>query len=80
MFVSAEISYYPLSEDFTAPIDRFIKLVNDSGLQVEPGPMSTVLTGEFETLMALLTSTMAKLMNDYPSVFTIKLSNACIPK
>ena len=79
MFVSAEISCYPLSDDFTAPIDRFIGLVRESGLDYETGSMSTVVSGEYDAVMAFLTGAMADLMTDYPSVFTLKISNACLP-
>ncbi len=79
MFVSAEISCYPLSDDFTTSIDRFIALVGESGLDFETGSMSTVLSGEFSAVMAFLTGAMADLMADHPAVFTLKISNACLP-
>lgn len=80
MYVSVEISCYPLSDDFTAPIDRFLRLIDESGLDREAGTMSTVLSGELAEVMAFLTTSMAGLMADHPAVFTLKISNACIAR
>ena len=77
MFVSAEVSFYPLSDDFTTPIDRFLALVEASGLDHDTGAMSTVINGEYEAVMGLLTVAMEGLMDDWPSVFNLKISNAC---
>ena len=80
MIVSAEISYYPLAEDFTSPIARFIEELSGEDLEITIGTMSTSLTGEYSILMKTLTHAMKQLMTDYPSVFTIKISNSCIVK
>lgn len=78
MFVSAEISCYPLSDDFSTPIDHFVEQVRNSGLKYEAGSMSTVISGEYGAVMDFLNGAMASLMRDYPSVFTLKISNACV--
>ena len=78
MYVSAEISYYPLGGELNAPIDRFLERVRESGLDCDTSAMSTVITGEFGALMDLLRDAMGELMEDHPSVFTLKISNACI--
>ncbi|MFW5832154.1 MAG: thiamine-binding protein [Prolixibacteraceae bacterium] len=77
MFVSVEISYYPLVEKFEEPIHRFIQKINDENIGIETGSMSTVITGEYTIIMNLLTETMDELMQQYPSVFTLKISNSC---
>ena len=77
MIVSLEISYYPLVNEFTNPVNEFIEKISNDALEIETGKMSTIITGEYTILMKILTETMEKLMEKHPSVFTIKLSNTC---
>ena len=78
MNVSIEISYYPLVEDFTVPINNFVRQLTNSNIIIETGKMSTIIIGEFSEVMRLLPKAMSELMNNYPSVFNIKISNACM--
>lgn len=78
MIVSVEISYYPLAEDFTTPVEIFIQQISNTGLTVEPGKMSTIITGELNEVMRQLTTLTGNLMDKYPSVFTLKISNSCL--
>ena len=78
MNVSIEINYYPLVEDFTVPINNFVRQLTNSNIIIETGKMSTIIIGEFSEVMRLLTKAMSELMNNYPSVFNIKISNACM--
>lgn len=78
MTISAEISYYPLSGDFEQPVDQFIQHLRDEGLEFEMGTMSTLITGPYEKIMHCLTTSMQDLMEHHPSVFTLKISNACV--
>jgi uncharacterized protein YqgV (UPF0045/DUF77 family) len=80
MIVSVEISYYPLIEDYNKPIDNFIRKIDNPGITLNTGTMSTVVTGDYVEVMQLLTQAMGDLMNDYPSVFNLKISNSCIIK
>jgi len=77
MIISAEISYYPLSDDYTTPIDHFIQALSKSNIKVETGKMSTTLTGDYNEIMELVTESMDALMQKYPSIFNIRISNAC---
>lgn len=77
MFTTVEISYYPLSQDYEQPIDSFLAALSASGLEVEIGAMSTLVSGEYSDIMQTITKAMEKLMADYPSVFNLKISNAC---
>ncbi|WP_299989493.1 thiamine-binding protein [uncultured Pontibacter sp.] len=77
MMVTLEISYYPLTEDFSTPINHLLELLQRTKFTVEIGTMSTLITGEYDELMPHLTKVMGELMAQYPSVFNIKLSNAC---
>jgi len=77
MIISVEISYYPLTNDFSAPVNELLDLLEKSKLQVEPGKMSTIITGQFSEVFKLLESSLYKLFEKYPSVFTMKVSNTC---
>lgn len=77
MIITLEISYYPLSENFNDLISLFIEKLSSELVKVEVGLMSTVVIGEYDEVMKLLTTTMKELMDQYPSVFSIKIANAC---
>ena len=77
MIITVEISYYPLADNYTGIIDRFINEISVEGITVEVGKMSTVLIGKYDRIMKILTGSMKKIMEDYPSVFNLKISNAC---
>lgn len=56
MKITVELSYYPFREDFRASISDFVKQLDGSdGLSVTIGATSSVITGEFDTVMARLT-------------------------
>jgi uncharacterized protein YqgV (UPF0045/DUF77 family) len=75
MYTTVEISYYPLSHEFIQPVEQF--LAELANLQVEVGTMSSLVSGEYKDIMQTLIPAMEKLMQAYPSVFTLKISNAC---
>ncbi len=77
MIITIEISYYPLTEEYHIPINTFIQTLSSAGLTVETGKMSSVITGEYENVMKSLTVSMKHLMEQYPSVFSMKISNSC---
>lgn len=77
MIVTIEISVYPLTENYSTPVDLFIEMVSNKGLKVEPGKMSSLITGELSEVMRVLENTMNHLMSIYPCVFNFKISNAC---
>lgn len=78
MIVTVEISYYPLSDNYNAPISDFIdKLIKNNKIKVDPGKMSSTITGEYSEVMNTLSSAMKDLMESNASVFNIKISNAC---
>ncbi|RUA24859.1 MAG: hypothetical protein DSY76_07340 [Bacteroidetes bacterium] len=78
MIITIEISYYPLNGDITEPINRFVEKLKVEGIKVETGIMSSVITGEFDTVMKSLSKSMKEVMDKYPSVFNIKISNSCL--
>jgi uncharacterized protein YqgV (UPF0045/DUF77 family) len=55
MFVTAQVSLYPLGQtEFLPPIDAVIATLQDSGLEVRVGPMSTLVAGEEDVVFAAL--------------------------
>ncbi|MFW5821554.1 MAG: hypothetical protein ACOCWA_09695 [Bacteroidota bacterium] len=78
MIITAEISYYPLSGDIDRPILTFIEeLKYQKDITVETGRMSTLVSGDYTKVMSIISDTMGRLMQEYPSVFNLKISNAC---
>ncbi|MBN2646236.1 MAG: hypothetical protein JXR44_00445 [Thiotrichales bacterium] len=79
MQVSIDISFYPLQEDYKAPITDFIRrLQGDPEIRVSQNSMSTSLHGDYAQLMALLEREIAQSLSVLPhSVFVLKLSAAC---
>lgn len=58
MYLSVQLSYYPLSEDYKPPIREVIARLQASGLEVYPNRMSTQVFGEFDAVMAVLSDTL----------------------
>lgn len=53
MRITAELSLYPLREDFIAPIQRFIRVLEAGGrIEVRSNQLSTQLRGELDDVMA----------------------------
>ena len=78
MKISIEISYYPLKDDYSNPVKEFIHAIADnSRVMTDPGVMSTIISGDYEDVMLLLVKTIKPIMEKYPSVFTLKITNAC---
>jgi len=78
MHITIEISYYPLLERYEDPVAEFVALLEQyHDVEAEIGTMSTLVSGEYEPVMALLTDAMHQLMGKYPSVFNLKVSNSC---
>ena len=77
MIITAEISYYPLLDNYAAAVKEFLTEINKSGIDVEVGTMSTILTGEFVAVMKVLNEGMSLVLEKYPSVFNVKISNSC---
>lgn len=78
MNVSLEISYYPLMEGYSDAVKEFIRLLeNHKNITLESGTMSSTVYGEYKVVMDLLTQSLKPLMEQYPSVFVLKISNAC---
>jgi len=77
MKTSAEISYYPLNQEYVPPIREFIDRINTyEGLTVRTNGMSTQIFGEYDILMNALTIEIRDSFNHPHSVFVMKIINA----
>jgi len=52
MFLSVQISCYPLREDYKSAILEVIERLRQTGLEVHSNRMSTQVFGEFDAVMA----------------------------
>ena len=77
MIVTIEISYYPLTADYNLAIQNFIDQLAEKDVLLEIGQMSTLITGDYQVVMDILNKTMGEIMEQYPSVFNLKISNSC---
>jgi uncharacterized protein YqgV (UPF0045/DUF77 family) len=77
MQVLAEISMYPLSREYDAPILEFIgKLRSHQNIDVTPGETSTVIRGEYEVVMDVLRSEIRPALDGaVRTAFVIKVLN-----
>lgn len=58
MFLSVQLSYYPLNDEYKVPIKALIKRLESSGLEVYPNRMSTQIFGDYDEVMAIVSDTM----------------------
>lgn len=78
MHITVEISYYPLTDQYDQPVLELLELLKDQAdIAIETGTMSTLIAGEYSVVMDLLNNCMKQLMQRYPSVFNLKIANAC---
>ena len=55
MPVAVQVSLYPLRQTELSPaIDRALAVFRGSGLEVTPGPMSTIIAGDDDAVFAAL--------------------------
>jgi len=78
MKITLEISYYPLVDKYSVPVKKLIgKMKENEKVTVESGVMSTLISGNYSDVMDMVITQIEPLMKEYPSVFNIKISNAC---
>ncbi|MDX1634925.1 MAG: YkoF family thiamine/hydroxymethylpyrimidine-binding protein [Marinobacter sp.] len=74
MFLSVQLSYYPLADDFKPPIKALIARLEQSGLEVYPNRMSTQIFGDFDEVMKVLSETLRWSFETYgKAVFTANI-------
>lgn len=73
MYISVELSYYPLADEYLTPISTLIDKLKASELEVHPNRMSTQIFGDHETVMRVLGELMAWSFEEYgKAVFVAK--------
>lgn len=78
MNVQAEVSLYPLrTSDLGGAIDQFLGKLKAAGLTVQPGNMSSMMTGDADSVFAAVGTAFQAAAADAPVVLVMKVSNAC---
>jgi tRNA-Thr(GGU) m(6)t(6)A37 methyltransferase TsaA len=76
--IAAQVSLYPLSQEHLAPaIEEALWVFREHGLDVEPGAMSTVITGEPLVLFIALQEAFRRAAESGHVVMIVTFSNAC---
>ena len=76
--IAAQVSLYPLRQDTLSPaIDEALDVFRAHGLHVEPGAMSSLITGEDATLFAALQEAFLQVAGQGQVVLVATFSNAC---
>jgi uncharacterized protein YqgV (UPF0045/DUF77 family) len=78
MALTAQVSLYPLRQPHLAPaIDRALDVFRAHGLDVDAGIMSSLITGEDETVFSALKEAFQAVSQQGNVVMVVTLSNAC---
>ena len=78
MHVSAQISLYPLRQGHLSPaIQEMQDTLAAAGLDVTPGPMSTLVTGDGAAVFDALKTAFLRAAATGHIVMTATISNAC---
>ena len=78
MFIAAQVSLYPLRQNrFSPTISRATAILKQHGLNVEPGSMSSVVSGEDEALFDGLKEAFQQITAEGEVVMLTAFSNAC---
>jgi uncharacterized protein YqgV (UPF0045/DUF77 family) len=77
MYISVELSFYPLREDFKPPVNDVIaKLQSFTNIEIHANRMSTQLFGEFKDVTEALNKTVEWSFSHYGfAVFVAKFMN-----
>jgi uncharacterized protein YqgV (UPF0045/DUF77 family) len=78
MFLSAQLSLYPLRQPLLSQaIGAALGILKEHGLEVIPGTMSSVATGDDDDLFAAIKEIFRKGAEQGDLVMVVALSNAC---
>lgn len=76
MKTSIDISYYPLNQEYKAPIKDFINdLKKHDTIVVKPNNMSTQVFGEYDDIMKAVTTCIRNAFELPDSTFVLKIVN-----
>ena len=74
MYLSVQLSWYPLNEEYKEPSRTLIARLEQTALEVYPGRMSTEIFGDYDEVMSVLSDTMKWSFATYgKSVFVAKI-------
>ena len=77
MFIAAQVSIYPLRQARLSPaIERAQAAFRARGLSVQPGPMSTTVSGEDDAVFQALEEAFRETALETEAVMTVTVSNA----
>jgi len=78
MFISAQISLYPLKEQKLSPIiEEAWKILEENQLDLEKGAMSTVVAGEENRVFTAIREVFLKTAEKGAVSMVVTYSNAC---
>jgi uncharacterized protein YqgV (UPF0045/DUF77 family) len=76
--IAAQVSLYPLHQaSLSWAIEKALRILRKHGLEIEPGAMSTIITGNNETVFAALQETFSYVAAQGQVVMIVTFSNAC---
>jgi uncharacterized protein YqgV (UPF0045/DUF77 family) len=76
--ISVQVSLYPLRQAAIGPlIEESLEIFRQHGLDVHPGPMSSVLNGEDEQVFAALRAAFLATAANGEVVMITTISNSC---
>lgn len=76
--ISAQVSLYPLGqEDLSSAIDEALRILREHGLEVNPGSMSTLISGDDEAIFSALQAALRRTSEQGRVVMVVTFSNAC---
>ena len=76
--IAAQVSLYPLRQESLSPaIDEALHIFRAHGLHVEPGAMSSLITGDTVTIFAALQGAFCRVAGQGQVVMVATFSNAC---
>jgi tRNA-Thr(GGU) m(6)t(6)A37 methyltransferase TsaA len=76
--IAAQVSLYPLRQASLSPaIEAAVRIFRKHGLEVESGAMSTIITGDDETVFAALQEAFRSVAAQGQVVMIVTFSNAC---
>ena len=77
MIVTAEISYYPLTEDYVSRVLAFVERLRLRGdMTIATNAMSTHITGRYDLVMELITEEFGEALADEDAVLVMKVAKA----
>jgi uncharacterized protein YqgV (UPF0045/DUF77 family) len=76
--IAAQVSLYPLRQVALSPaIEAALRIFRKHGLEVEPGAMSTIISGDDEAVFAALQEAFRTIAEQGQVVMIVTFSNAC---